>query len=178
MSDKILVIDDEEIIRRRLKKLLRMEGYEVLTAESGARGLEQFQKIKDKEKGPVNIALVDIKMQGIDGIEVLKRIKKNSSQTEVIVFAGHGGVDSAIQALRMGAFDYITKPIEYEELTMSISRALEKQRLVIERKQMEEELKKKMDSLEKFNKLTVGRELRMKELKKRIKELEARLEDK
>ena len=175
MKDKILVIDDEEIIRKRLKKLLTLDGHQVFTAENGQQGLDISQKMKKEKQDPIKVALVDIKMPGMDGIEVLKRIKKSSPQTEVITITGHGTIESAIQALKKGAFDYITKPIEYDELALDISRALEKQKIITERKQMEKKLKEKISDLEKFHKFAVGREQKMIELKKRIKELEARI---
>lgn len=126
MKNKVLVIDDEAIIRKMLGRLLRTDGYKVFMAENGAQGLSIFEKAKGKSD-PIKIAIVDIKMPGMHGIEVLKKIKESMPQTEVIMITGHGAAESAIEALRMGAFDYITKPIEYDELALSVSRALEKQ---------------------------------------------------
>jgi len=102
---KILVIDDEEILRDRLKRL---------------KGLEEFATFKP------DIVLLDIKMPGIDGIEVLERIKKIPNTAEVFIMTGHGGLETAIQAMRNGAFDYMTKPIDYDELEINLKRALEK----------------------------------------------------
>lgn len=121
--DKILVVDDEKIIRERMKSLLELEGYEVYIAENGTEGLAQFEQAKP------HIAIVDIKMPGMDGIEVLKRIKAMDSYAEVFIATGHGGVETAVLALREGAFDYVTKPIEFDELTLNLKRALEKQKL-------------------------------------------------
>lgn len=118
---KILVIDDERIIRERLKRLLELDGFEVVAAEDGARGLEIFKKMRPQ------VALVDIKMPGVGGIEVLETMRKESPGTEVILITGHGGVETAIQALRNGAFDYLTKPIDYDELLIGIQKALAKQ---------------------------------------------------
>ncbi len=120
---KVLVIDDEKIIRDRMKKLLELDDYETFSAESGQKGLEILHKEKPE------IALVDIKMPGMDGIEVLKKIKENAEETEVIIITGHGGVDTAIQALKIGAFGYIQKPVDYDELEIEIKRALEKQEM-------------------------------------------------
>ena len=117
---KVLIIDDEQIIRERVQKLLELDDYETFTAENGHKGLEIFQKEEPE------IAVVDIKMPGMDGIEVLKRIKEESTKTEVILITGHGGVDTAIQALREGAFGYLQKPIDYDELEIEIKKALEK----------------------------------------------------
>ena len=117
---KILVIDDEEILRDRLKRLLELDDYEVITAENGLKGLEVFVSFKP------DIVLLDIKMPGIDGIEVLERIKKIPNTAEVFIMTGHGGLETAIQAMRNGAFDYMTKPIDYDELEINLKRALEK----------------------------------------------------
>ena len=96
---KILVVDDEKIIRERMKSLLELEGYEVSIAENGTEGLKVFEETKP------HIAIVDIKMPGIDGIEVLKQIKATDSLTEVFMVTGHGGIETAILALREGAFE-------------------------------------------------------------------------
>lgn len=132
---KVLIIDDEEIIRERLKRLLELDDYETFIAEDGQSGLEIF----DKERPEV--ALVDIKMPGMDGIEVLRRIKQKSEQTEVIIITGHGGIDTAIETMRQGAYGYIVKPIEYDELALDISRALEKQRAIAEQQNAEAALR-------------------------------------
>lgn len=131
---KILLIDDEEMIRRRLEELLIMDGFEVFLAEDGEKGLEMFKK-----ETP-GIILVDIKMPGMDGFEVLEEVKKVSPETEVIVISGHGERETSNDVLRRKAFDYITKPINYDELVISIKRALEKQRLVIENRQRQEDV--------------------------------------
>jgi signal transduction histidine kinase/HPt (histidine-containing phosphotransfer) domain-containing protein/BarA-like signal transduction histidine kinase len=107
-------------------------------------------------------------MPGMDGIEVLRQVKNISSQTEVIMITGHGGTDTAIQALRGGAFDYITKPINFDELEIALSRALEKQRVLIENKQMHEETRRQKEELE--QKLSEISELRDLD-KKRVVEL-------
>ena len=120
---KVLVIDDEKIIRDRMTKLLELDDYETFSAENGQKGLEILYKEKPE------IALVDIKMPGMDGIEVLKKIKENKEETEVIIITGHGGIDKAIQALKTGAFGYIQKPVDYDELEIEIKRALEKQEM-------------------------------------------------
>ena len=118
---KILVIDDEKIIRESLATLLKLDGYHVFIAEDGSKGLETFGKEKPE------IVLVDIRMPGIDGIDVLKNIRESSKKTEVIMITGHGGVDTAIEALKKGAFGYIQKPVEYDELEMEVKKAIEKQ---------------------------------------------------
>ena len=125
---KILVVDDDKTLRERLKRLLDLDDHEIFIAENGMRGLEVFDK-----EGP-EIVILDIKMPGMDGIEVLGKIKERSDVTEVIIVTGHGGVETAIEAMKGGAFGYIQKPIEYDELEIEIKKALEKQ-----------EMKKKLD---------------------------------
>jgi len=120
---KLLLIDDEEPARKIVGMSLRSDGYEVLMAEDGESGLELFRK----EAPP--IVLTDIKMPGMDGIEVLKRIKEASPETEVIVVTGHGDMDVAIQSLQLEASDFITKPIVDEALSVALRRAEQRLRL-------------------------------------------------
>jgi signal transduction histidine kinase len=117
---KLLIIDDEKPVLEMLELSLSSEGYDVLTAESGSEGLSVFA-----DKAP-EIVITDIKMPGMDGIEVLKRIKSANEDAEVIVITGHGDMDSAIQALQNGASDFITKPIRDEVLMLSLDRAKKK----------------------------------------------------
>ena len=131
----LLIIDDEEPTRGALERTLKSDGYQVLTAEDGKLGVGLFRQ----EKPP--IILTDIKMPGIDGIEVLKRIKALDNEAEVIVITGHGDMDSAISALKHGASDFITKPIHNEVLTIALERA--KKKIAISQK-----LKSYMENLE------------------------------
>ena len=117
---KVLIIDDEEIIRQQMQKLLALDDYETFTAEDGQKGLEVF----DREQP--EIALVDVKMPGMDGIEVLNRIKDRSATTEVIIITGHGDIDVAIEALQFGASDFINKPVRDQALAVSLKRARER----------------------------------------------------
>ena len=115
---KILIIDDDKIIRERLKSILDLEDYRSIIADDGQSGLKLF-----KEKKP-DIVLLDIKLPGMSGIEVLKELKKISKDVEVIIITGHGNVDSAIQSLNEGAFGYIQKPIEMKELEIYIKKII------------------------------------------------------
>jgi two-component system, NtrC family, sensor kinase len=126
---KILIIDDEESNVRVLAMSLRMDDHEVLTAYSGEEGLAISRK-----EAP-ELVLTDIKMPGMDGIEVLKRIKAQTPDIEVIIITGHGDIDNAIEALKFGASDFINKPIRGEVLTVAIKRAEEKQHI---RRQLKE----------------------------------------
>ncbi len=123
---KLLLIDDEKAIVRVLSISLRSDGYDVVTAYSGEEGLEVFQR-----ESP-DIVLTDIKMPGMDGLEVLKRVKDFNPDTEVIIITGHGDMGSAIEALQYGASDFINKPVQDEVLAITLERA--KERLLIKRK--------------------------------------------
>ena len=117
---KLLVIDDEASTRDLLKLSLEIEGYTVFTAEDGAKGLEIFAR-----ENPA-VVLTDIKMPGMDGIEVLRRVKEQSPDSEVIVITGHGEMNLAIRALQLEASDFINKPISDESLAVALRRAEEK----------------------------------------------------
>lgn len=117
---KVLVIDDDEGIRKILAIDLTDAGYRVLTAADGESGMELL-------KGePCEIVITDIRMPGMDGIEVVRRIKGDASDTEVIVVTGHGDMELAIKALQLDASDFITKPIDHEALEVALRRAKER----------------------------------------------------
>ena len=115
--NKILIVDDEEIIVRVLSMSLRTDGYETVTAYSGEQGLEVF-----KSESP-DIVVTDIKMPGMDGLELLKKIKEIDPEKEVIIVTGHGDIDSTITALQYGASDFINKPVRDEALAIALDRA-------------------------------------------------------
>jgi len=120
MTQKILLVDDEEGIRKVLGITLEDIGYEVLSAENGEEALRLFRKTAPP------IVLTDIKMPGIDGIQVLKTIKEESPDTEVIMITGHGDMELAIRSLKFDATDFITKPINDDALEIALKRANEK----------------------------------------------------
>ncbi len=121
LQKKILLVDDEEIIRKSFRKAFEPETYAVTTAASGQEaitilGNDQF-----------DIVLTDLVMQEIDGIDVLKETKKLNPQAGTIILTGYGDMASAIEALRLGADDYLLKPCDADELLLRIARCLEKQ---------------------------------------------------
>jgi signal transduction histidine kinase len=136
----LLVIDDERPILEMLEMSLASEGYNVMTAESGKEGLKIFE-----EQGP-KLVLTDIKMPGMDGIEVLKKIKALDDEAEVIVITGHGDMNSAISALQHGASDFITKPIRDEVLMLSLERAKKKMAMTQQLKDYTENLEQKVEA--------------------------------
>ncbi len=127
--NKILLIDDEEDILKVLSMSLTMDGYDVVTAANGKDGIDRFREISPQ------IVLTDIKMPGMDGLQVLRRIKELAPHVEVIIITGHGDIDSAIEALQYGASDFIHKPVKDEALTIALKRAEEKLQI---RKQLQE----------------------------------------
>jgi len=120
MDSRILLIDDEPDIVRVLSMSLRADGYEVIPAHSGVEGIEIFEKERP------DIVLTDIKMPGMDGIEVLKKVKSIHPQSEVIIITGHGDIDNTIEALQYGASDFINKPVRDEALSIALKRARDK----------------------------------------------------
>jgi len=139
-TDKILVIDDERPILEMLEISLAADGYEVITAENGRDGIAAF-----KERG-LKLVLTDIKMPGMDGLEVLKRVKSIDNEAQVIVITGHGDMDSAIAAMRNGASDFITKPIRDEILTLALQRAKDKISLTQQLKDYTNNLEDKVEA--------------------------------
>jgi signal transduction histidine kinase len=125
MAETILLVDDEEGIRKVLSLSLREAGYRVLTAKSGQEALDVFARERPA------IVLTDIKMPGMDGIEILRRIKSLGPDTEIIMITGHGDIDLAIQSIKLDATDFVTKPINDDILDIALRRA--EQRLAMRR---------------------------------------------
>jgi two-component system, NtrC family, sensor kinase len=117
---KILLIDDEPDIVRVLSRSLKADGYEVSSAASGAEGLAEFDRVRPE------IVITDIKMPGMDGIEVLKQVKQREPDAEVIIITGHGDIHNAVESLHFGASDFINKPVRDEALSIALKRAEEK----------------------------------------------------
>ncbi len=115
----VLVIDDEQLVRWSIEKLLAKEGHEVVAVGTGAEGI-----LKIKESVP-DIVLLDMKLPDINGLEVLRTIKKEMSELPVVMITAYGSIDSAIDAIKAGAFDYIVKPFDAEKLKLTVGRAIE-----------------------------------------------------
>jgi len=133
----IHVIDDEPIIHDVLGQLLQSEGYQVEISASGEEALPKLQHQK------FDLTLLDLLMPGLDGLEVLKQIKRIDPEALAIIITAYASVESALTAMKMGAYDYIQKPFKNDELLMTISRALEHRRLQLENIRLQDELKKK-----------------------------------
>ncbi|MFQ5799239.1 MAG: sigma-54-dependent transcriptional regulator, partial [Bacteroidota bacterium] len=113
----ILVVEDDTAMRQSCAKLFRLEGYGVVEASSGADALDHI-----KEQGDIDIVLTDIKMPEMDGMTLLKEIKSLDSGIVVVLMTGYGSIKNAIEAMKYGAADYITKPFDTNELLMTISK--------------------------------------------------------
>lgn len=133
---KILVIDDEKSIRNALKDVLEYEKFEVDLAEHGIEGLE-FMK-----KNAYDVVLCDIKMPKMDGLEVLDNILKNYPDTPVVMISGHGTIETAVDAIKKGAFDYIQKPPDLNRLLITLRNALERTTLITETKVLKRKVNK------------------------------------
>jgi len=136
----ILVIDDERPIRSTLKEILEFEKYKVDDAEDGAAGLELIQKNK------YDIILCDIKMPKMDGIEVLEKVIELGIDAPVVMISGHGNVETAVDAIKKGAFDFIQKPLDLNRILVTIRNAMDKSDLVQETKVLKRKVHKSLTS--------------------------------
>lgn len=130
----ILVTDDEKSIRNSLKEILEFEGYEVHEAENGSEAISKFQEHK------IDLMLLDIKMKGMDGMEVLKKLRDMQQDFPVIMISGHGNIELAVEATKLGAFDFIEKPPDLNRLLVSVRNALDRRELAQENKNMRSKL--------------------------------------
>jgi len=132
----ILVVDDDAFSRTLCSDILREGGFAVRAVSSGAEALEVVENDE-----PVDIVITDLVMPDVDGLEVLERTRQHNTLVDVIVVTGHGSLDSAISALRKGAFDYIRKPVDEEDLLLTVNNCLEKKKLLEENQEMRQSLK-------------------------------------
>ncbi len=132
----ILVIDDQRSIRNTLKDILEYEKHSVALAENGMQGIEMFKKEQ------FDIVLTDIKMEGMDGIEVLTKIMEIRPDCPVIMISGHGNIDTAVETIKKGAYDFIEKPLDLNRLLITIKNATEKNDLVVETKQLKKQVRR------------------------------------
>ncbi len=151
--DRVLIVDDEKGMRDFLTIMLKKEGYAVATSESADKAAEQIAK------GDLDLVISDISMPGRSGLEVLKQTKAANPETPVIMITAYASTESAIEALKLGAYDYIIKPFDVEEMKTVVRNALEKRRLENENRVLKRELKEKL----RFDEL-VGDGPRMKEV--------------
>jgi len=136
---KILIIDDEKVIRSTLKEILEYEKYEISEAQDGEQGLKMIQEEE------FDLVLCDIKMPKMDGIEVLEYASKLEKQPQFIMISAHGSIETAVDATKKGAFDFIPKPPDLNRLLLTVRNALDKKNLVSETKVLKKKLSQKLD---------------------------------
>ncbi|GFO60874.1 acetoacetate metabolism regulatory protein AtoC [Geomonas silvestris] len=134
MTARILIIDDDSSLRRVLEYNLQQEGYQVFAAADGESGLKIFE-----ERAPA-LVITDLKMPGMTGFQLLSAVKERSPGTVVIVLTAFGAIDTAVEAMKLGAFDYLTKPFNRDELKLTVQKALQLQGLSEENRLLKEEL--------------------------------------
>ncbi len=157
-KEKILIVDDEENIRKSLKMIFEYEGYATLEASSGEEALQLI----DETVG-LDLILLDIRLPGLDGLELLSELKQRPYSPEVIMISGHGTVQTAVEATKLGAFDFFEKPLHRDRVLLSIRNALSQNRLARECKDLRQKAEKKYQ--------LVGNHTSMKELWEQIKKL-------
>lgn len=134
---KILIIDDERSIRNTLKDILEFEKHQVVLAENGKIGLENALS------APFDVIFSDIKMPEMDGIELLTALKEQEVEAPVVMISGHGNIDTAVECIKKGAFDFIEKPIDLNRLLITVRNALDKNILVTETKNLKKKIAKR-----------------------------------
>ena len=134
MKFTLLIIDDEKNIREGLAANFEMEDYNVKTAASGQEGLALI------EKGDIDLVITDLRMNGMSGEEVLKKVTAETPGIPVIILTGHGSIDAAVDAMRHGAYDFLTKPLNLEQLGLIVKRALAGREMSLQHQQLKQEL--------------------------------------
>ncbi len=163
---KILIIEDEDAIRRVLVKIIKNEnnGYEVEEAENGLQGLELIQA------HDYDLVLCDIKMPKMDGVEVLEKAQAIKPEIPFIMISGHGELETAVQTMRLGAFDYISKPPDLNRLLNAIRNALDRKKLLVENKILKKKVDKNYEMIGESKEI-----LRIKEIIEKVAPTEARV---
>jgi DNA-binding NtrC family response regulator len=161
---KILVIDDEKAIRNTLKDVLEYEKYEVDLAENGTAGIELFSV------NSYDVVLCDIKMQKMDGIEVLQKLMDISPVTPVIMISGHGNIDTAVEAIKKGAYDFLEKPLDLNRLLITIRNAMDKSTLITQTQVLKNKVSKMYEIVGESDAI-----IKVKEMIDRVAPTEARI---
>ena len=133
---KILLIDDEKSIRRSLREILEFEKYQVEEAEDGLIGLSKIAVEN------FDVVLCDVKMPKLDGLELLQKLSSEGNETPLVMMSGHGNIETAVEAVKKGAYDFLTKPVDLNRLLVTLRNALDKQHLVTETKTLRKKVAK------------------------------------
>ncbi|KPL16355.1 MAG: hypothetical protein AMJ92_12950, partial [candidate division Zixibacteria bacterium SM23_81] len=136
-NEKILVVDDEESMCNFLSIMLKKEGYQITTALSAKEALKKL------DKDTYDVVISDLKMEGMNGLELMDEINKKDAASFVIIMTAFATIESAIEALKKGAFDYITKPFKVDEIKLAVTRALEQRKIRTENVYLKKQLQKK-----------------------------------
>ena len=139
IGSKILLVDDEEVFSRNMAKLLNARGYRVTAVNSGDAAIRAL------EEDPVDVIVLDLKMPGMDGLATLREIQKLGLFTQTLMLTGHGSIDSALEAMKLGAYDYLTKPCEIDELVAKIEGAWQKKDGAV-KQDMQDKIQKVVES--------------------------------
>ena len=150
---KLLIIDDEKAIRRSIREILEFEKYMVDEAEDGQQGLEMALK------GNYDVILSDIKMPKLDGTELLSKLMAHGTESSLIMMSGHGNIETAVDAVKKGAFDYLSKPIDLNRLLVTIRNAMDKTQLVTETKTLKKKIGKAYEMVGDSKALNTVREM-------------------
>ncbi|MCF8221671.1 MAG: sigma-54 dependent transcriptional regulator [Bacteroidales bacterium] len=161
---KVLVIDDEKAIRNTLKEVLEYEKHEVDIAESGIKGLELFGE------NEYDVILCDIKMDKMDGIEALEKIHELRDDIPVIMISGHGNIDTAVESIKKGAYDFLEKPLDLNRLMITMRNAMDRSDLITQTKTLKRQVSKKFEIIGESRAI-----IKVKEMIDRIAPTEARV---
>jgi len=161
---KILIIDDERTIRNTLRDILSYEGHEMILASDGLEGLENLKNNK------FDIILCDIKMPKMDGMEVLEKVMEMGLDTPIVMISGHGTLETAVEAIKKGAYDFIEKPLDLNRLLVVIKNATERKALIAESKELKHRINHKYDMVGESEKIR-----HVKEMIERVAPTEARV---
>jgi len=156
MEFSVLVVDDEKNIREGLGKALELDGHKILLAADGKKALEIVNT------NEVDLVIADLKMPGLSGQELLKQVTSAYPTVPVIILTGHGTIETAVEAMRDGAFDFLTKPVNLDRLSLLVKRALSNRKLVLEHRALKDEVAK-IEQKQKFSKI-IGKSPQMKKV--------------
>ena len=151
---KILIIDDERSIRKTLKEILEFENHEIEAVEDGIAG------VKEAMSGLYDVIFCDIKMPQMDGMEVLTKLKNDGLETPIVMISGHGNIETAVESIKCGAYDFIEKPLDLNRILVTIKNALEKADLVEETKVLKKQIKKQVKNSTIIGESEGGNEIR------------------
>ncbi len=138
-GSRILLVDDETVFTTNVSKLLTSRGYRVTAVNSGDAAIQEL------ENGDFDVVVLDLKMPGMDGLTTLKEIKKLDLFTQTLILTGHGSIDTALEAVKLGAYDYLTKPCEINELVEKIEGAWQKKDQGV-KEELQENIQKMVES--------------------------------